>query len=350
MKTKTKTTIRISTAMVALALASASFAQIEQPPVPGTYYSAKDFEWSPPWPFNPYPELDAVEVEPGIFVFDDTMIPDTPEQAAARAARLAASQLPFDPVAEATRLAAQEAAQKARFQADFAPFIVRDLGNAEGKPVDAKEVQANQKARLLDSAVAAAEAYRANYSNALESVQSQGFSTTVTNEGGKTGFLYGWDLGGATYINMHNAVAADTISTDEVRPGGSSGLGLTGTNQVIGVWDGGDVRLTHQEFTNGGVRVFDMDGVSANGQQWHSTHVTGTLAAKGVVAASGGMAYEARVNAYDAIFDTSEMQGAAATNDLHISNHSYGQYRWLGRLRGHYRLPHLVGRVALGDR
>ncbi|MDH7504277.1 MAG: hypothetical protein QHJ82_16390, partial [Verrucomicrobiota bacterium] len=38
----------------------------------------------PPWPFNPHPELEAVEIAPGIFVFDDTGIPDTPEQAAAR--------------------------------------------------------------------------------------------------------------------------------------------------------------------------------------------------------------------------------------------------------------------------
>ncbi len=61
MKTKTKTTITISTAMIALALASASHAQLKEPPIPGTYYSAKDFEWSPPWLFNPYPELDAVK-------------------------------------------------------------------------------------------------------------------------------------------------------------------------------------------------------------------------------------------------------------------------------------------------
>ena len=186
--------------------------------------------------------------------------------------------------------------------------------------------------RLLDSAAAAADTYRINYSNALGRVQSQGFPTIVADEGDKIGFLYGWDLGGPTYINMHNAVAADTISTDEVRPGGSIGLNLTGTNQVIGLWDGGDVRLTHQEFTNGGVRVFDMDGVSAKGQQWHSTHVTGTLAANGVVAASKGMAYEARVNAYDVDLDFSEMQSEAATNNLHVSNHSYGFYAGWGGL------------------
>jgi hypothetical protein len=45
MKTKTRTTKGIAIAVTALALASASFAQqAGKPPVPGTYYSAKDFE------------------------------------------------------------------------------------------------------------------------------------------------------------------------------------------------------------------------------------------------------------------------------------------------------------------
>ena len=69
---------------MALALASASFAQGEKPPVSGTYYSAKDFDWRPPLPFNPHPDLPAVEFEPGKFLVDDTGLPDTPEQAEAR--------------------------------------------------------------------------------------------------------------------------------------------------------------------------------------------------------------------------------------------------------------------------
>jgi len=118
MKTKDRTARRIATAVVALALASTSFAQqADKPPVPGTYYSAKDFEWSPPWPFNPHPELQAVEIAPGIFVFDDTAIPDTPEQAAARkqheeAAALAKA-IAADPVlAAAARQQAEEAVRK----------------------------------------------------------------------------------------------------------------------------------------------------------------------------------------------------------------------------------------------
>ena len=64
MKTKTRTATRIGTAVLALALASASIAQqADKPPVPGTYYSAKDFEWKPPLPFNPHPELPVAEMQ-----------------------------------------------------------------------------------------------------------------------------------------------------------------------------------------------------------------------------------------------------------------------------------------------
>jgi hypothetical protein len=143
--------------------------------------------------------LNVIEVEPGLYLMDDTAIPDTPEQAAARklrqAARDRAAAIAADPVlaqaARAAQQAAREAAEAARFQADFAPFLVNDLRNAAGAPVDLSESSTKQSAQLLNSAAAAGEAYAANYSNALASVQSQGFSPTVTNESGTAGFLYG---------------------------------------------------------------------------------------------------------------------------------------------------------------
>jgi hypothetical protein len=44
MKTKTRTTKGIAIVITALAVASVAHAQLKEPPVPGTYYSAKDFE------------------------------------------------------------------------------------------------------------------------------------------------------------------------------------------------------------------------------------------------------------------------------------------------------------------
>lgn len=120
-----------------------------------------------------------------------------------------------------------------------------------------------------------------------------------------------------------NATAADTISTDELWPGGSTGFGLTGTNVPIGLWDGGDVRISHREFSTNGVRVADIDGTSIYGTDNHATHVAGTLAAYGVTNRARGMAHRGRIYAADFRDDAAKMPGAVATNGLHISNHSY---------------------------
>jgi hypothetical protein len=52
--------------------------------------------------------------------------------------------------------------------------------------------------------------------------------------------------------------SADTISTDELWPGGGTGLSLTGANMIVGVWEvGGVPRTNHMEF---GSRVIDREG------------------------------------------------------------------------------------------
>ena len=142
---KTKTAIRISTMLIALALAGASHAQLKEPPIPGTYYSAKDFEWMPPWPFNPNPELEAVEVEPGIFVFDDTMIPDTPEQAAGRAAHQAAVEhaqlLAANPALAEAERTARQAAQEAAWKSS------REARSVAGQAADFAKRRADEPTR-----------------------------------------------------------------------------------------------------------------------------------------------------------------------------------------------------------
>lgn len=124
------------------------------------------------------------------------------------------------------------------------------------------------------------------------------------------------------YYETHNATAAATTSTDQLYPGASPGFDLDGTEMIIGEWDGGDVRITHQEFNNTGqTRVTDMDGVLTNSD--HSTHVAGTLIAGGVQTNAKGMAYNAALEAYDWDNDQSEMTTAGA-GGLLLSNHSYG--------------------------
>ncbi|MFQ5463579.1 MAG: S8 family serine peptidase [Phycisphaerae bacterium] len=120
------------------------------------------------------------------------------------------------------------------------------------------------------------------------------------------------------YNTTTNLVAADTIATDECRPGGSSGYGLTGSGVTLGVWDAAGVRLTHQEF---GGRAVQRD--APTGTHWHATHVAGTMVASGVIAAATGMSPSAFLDCYDWSNDITEMRAAAAAG-LRVSNHSYG--------------------------
>lgn len=123
-------------------------------------------------------------------------------------------------------------------------------------------------------------------------------------------------------ITDNNIRAAATIGTNQLWPGGSLGLTLSGSSSImknkLAVWDGGRVRPTHQELTG---RVNNKDG-GANSD--HSTHVAGTIMAKGINPLAKGMVYDLQeLIAYDFNDHMSEMLFEAPA--LLISNHSYGE-------------------------
>lgn len=122
------------------------------------------------------------------------------------------------------------------------------------------------------------------------------------------------------YYFSYNLQGAQTISTDKIWPNGILGLNLAGQQMLVGEWDGGAVRTTHETF---GGRAQQMDGATALSD--HATHVAGTLI--GTASATNenvrGMAYMANLAAYDWNNDEAEMAQAAA-NGLLVSNHSYG--------------------------
>lgn len=140
------------------------------------------------------------------------------------------------------------------------------------------------------------------------------------------------------YVKTDNSGAAKTIGTDKVNPGGSLGFSLSGNGMTnrLGVWDGGAVRLTHQEFQG---RAVQTDG--ATNLSDHATHVAGTMVAGGVTASAKGMSFQAPIKCYEWSNDNSEMSAAANAGML-ISNHSYGsicgwdyddntaQWKWYG--------------------
>jgi hypothetical protein len=130
------------------------------------------------------------------------------------------------------------------------------------------------------------------------------------------------------FYETDNLIAAETVSADEVWPGGSAGLSLDGSGTVLGelgLWDAGGVLLSHQEFTG---RATQID--SLGGTHYHSTHVAGTMIAEGIDSDAQGMSYAATIAAYDWNDADSEMALAGAAG-MNVSNHSYGfvtGWRW----------------------
>ncbi len=136
------------------------------------------------------------------------------------------------------------------------------------------------------------------------------------------------EIGEALYLRPEsNAQAAKMTKTNLLYPDASLNLGLTGKSDSIkgklGMWDGGGVLTSHQEF--GGRAVAQQ---TITGTNEHSTHVAGILVAGGVSASAKGMAYEADLKVWDYTNDNSEI--STASTSLLISNHSYGyQAGWV---------------------
>jgi hypothetical protein len=125
------------------------------------------------------------------------------------------------------------------------------------------------------------------------------------------------------YYTTYNVESAISTTTDLVR--NAAPFDVNGSNAYhVGVWDGGSILYTHQEFAGG--RVVLKDVVDSHP---HSTHVGGTIGAAGVESTALGMAPAIFMDSYDWSNDQNEMYSVAAsspgnTNKIYISNHSYG--------------------------
>ncbi len=87
------------------------------------------------------------------------------------------------------------------------------------------------------------------------------------------------------YLSTFNIDAAASLSTNRVWKDGAAGLDLSGDGLVVGVWDGGVLLDSHQEFGDR-ARTMNTDADVAG----HSTHVSGTIAAEGIDGDARGMA------------------------------------------------------------
>lgn len=121
------------------------------------------------------------------------------------------------------------------------------------------------------------------------------------------------------FFTTYNSGSSVTISTNKMYPSGSLGLSVTGAGMTAGIWDGGKVRNTHQEF--GGNKITLGDDASALSP--HATHVTGTVVGTGLNALSKGIAYQGLARTFDWTSDFTELAVFAGEGYL-VSNHSYG--------------------------
>ena len=171
--------------------------------------------------------------------------------------------------------------------------------------------------------------YNTNYQKAVKVANQKGWKIEGDLGNDRIFRLNGIDeTGHPLYIATEsNANAAATTRTNQLYSGGSLGLSLSGSSDAVknrlGIWDGGAVLTTHQEF---GTRVTQQDNAST--ANVHATHVAGTMTAAGVSAQARGMAFGANLKAWDFNGDVTEM--TAAASNLAVSNHSYGfQAGWV---------------------
>jgi serine protease AprX len=134
--------------------------------------------------------------------------------------------------------------------------------------------------------------------------------------------------GNPVYINTKNKDSGILIKADQLYTGGTLGVNINGQNMVAGVWDGGQVRATH-ELLSGKVAMQagqTLDGSASNNKgNNHQTHVSGTIVGKDIAnqPSARGIAFGATALNYDFDNDFAEMTPFAAGGYL-ISNHSYG--------------------------
>jgi len=183
------------------------------------------------------------------------------------------------------------------------------FSNKEANTVLAKELQKEEQQRKLRL-----DAY-------LKS-NPQVSKVETTDDGfGKKELMDVLPNGEKIYAQTHNAGSATTSRATSLYNGGSLGINIQGQGMTAGVWDGGSVRYTHQEFmVNGTSKIWLMDGSAISE---HATHVAGTVAAQGITSTARGVAFNSSVLSYDWGSDLAEMLNEAASGLL-VSNHSYG--------------------------
>jgi len=197
---------------------------------------------------------------------------------------------------------------------DFYPtpaeiLAVRNLSDPAQRAMAVEEIAAAEDAR---------------YEVVLAKAEQLGIPVRVKGAGNNISILHDFRGDEPLYRTTMNANAAISTGANLIRQ--TAPYNLDGSGIKVGVWDGGSVHNTHQEFSTN--RVVKRNSSAANDD--HATHVAGTIGATGIQASAKGMAPLAAIDSYDWNSDYAEMTaaGAASATDssarIPISNHSYG--------------------------
>jgi len=163
------------------------------------------------------------------------------------------------------------------------------------------------------------------YQAVLAKAELLGVPVRLDGPGHKVSILYDFRGEEPLYRTTLNVNAAISTGANLIRQ--TAPYNLDGSGIKVGVWDGGSVRNTHQEFNT--TRVVKRNSTAAVDD--HATHVAGTIGASGFQASAKGMAPMVAIDSYEWTDDYAEMTavGAATANDsftakIPLSNHSYG--------------------------
>lgn len=209
--------------------------------------------------------------------------------------------------------------QESKAFEELAPVYQPDRSKRVGYDIRRK----HQKVEMIRMKHRERSRWTKRHEEAVKKAKAAGLPIRI-EEDGQLSELYAWEHGQPLYLTTHNRISADTISVDEVHPGGSEPFALTGSNVTVAVWDGGNAVSNHVEFTD--ERVWWGNDISNTAVvASHATGVAGTIVAAGIDTNAQGMAYAAQVESYDWNYNLAEMANCVENNEnIQISNHSYG--------------------------
>lgn len=159
--------------------------------------------------------------------------------------------------------------------------------------------------------------------NEIQRLKSLGHKEFISENGNEKQLIGADENGRPMYYTTLNAGAAKMTKANTLYSGGGLGLNITGNNMIIGQWDYSKPRTTHELLAG---KINSYDNLQNQTISRHSTNIAGTLAGNNGEAEARGIAYEAKINAYDWIDDVTEMLSQAynGTTGILVANNSYG--------------------------